>query len=264
VNGESTTPGASRIRDVLLALSISDFRIRYGRGRARVVKWLLDPIAALGIYLALVVVVLDRSGPAPGLSLACAVVPFQLVMMTFVNSLRCIEMRRSILLNLSVPRGLIPLASAVTESIAFAAALTIPFVMMLVYGVAPTVSILWLLPAVALTFLLAVSIGYVGALLGFWLPELVSFFVSSARALFFLAPGLIAYDQIDAQGRDLLPANPLTGIFETYRDAFLYGQAPEAWQLLIPLAASILVLAVALPVYLREAPHLAKAVTGSR
>lgn len=224
----------------------------------------MDPIAALAIYLALVVLVLDRPGAAPGLSLACAVVPFQLVMMTFVNSLRCIETRRAILLNLSIPRGLIPLASAFTESIAFFAALTIPIVMMVVYGVAPTISILWIIPGIALTFAIAVSLGYVGALLGIWFPELTPFFVSAARALFFLAPGLIAFDMISAEGRELLPINPLTGIFETYRDALLYGQAPAAWQLLVPLATSILILAISLPIFLREAPHLAKVVTGSR
>jgi len=253
-----------RAIDVLTALSISDFRVRYGRGGARVFKWLMDPVAALAIYLTLVVLVLDRPGPAPGLSLACAVVPFQLVMMTFVNSLRCIETRRAILLNVSIPRGLIPLASAFTESIAFTAGLSIPFVMMIIYDVAPTASIVWLIPGIALTFGLSVSLGYVGALLGIWFPDLTSFFVSSARALFFLAPGLIAFDQISAEGRDLLPINPMTGIFETYRDALLYGQAPAAWQLMVPLAAAVLILAIALPVFLREAPHLAKVVTGSR
>ena len=82
--------------------------------------------------------------------------------------------------------------------------------------------------------------------------------VSLVRTLFFLAPGLIALDQITGTARDLLPFNPLTGIFESYRDALLYGESPAAWELLVPLAAAGLLLAIALPVYRREQGHLAK------
>ena len=71
---------ARRMRDVLTVLTRSDLQVRYGRGRLRFVKWVLDPIAALGIYLLLVAFVLDQGTLATGLSLACAIVPFQLLL----------------------------------------------------------------------------------------------------------------------------------------------------------------------------------------
>src|SRR5207245_631264 len=70
-----------RAFDLLLTLTASDIRSRYGRGPARSIKWLLDPFAAVGVYLLLIATVVPRAGRAPGLSLACAVVPFQLLMM---------------------------------------------------------------------------------------------------------------------------------------------------------------------------------------
>ena len=45
---------ASRL-DTLAALTLSDLRARYGRGQARLVKWLLDPFALVGVFLLLVV-----------------------------------------------------------------------------------------------------------------------------------------------------------------------------------------------------------------
>ena len=60
--------------------------------------------------------------------------------------------------------------------------------------------------------------------------------------------------------RDLLPFNPLTGLFETFRDALLYGHSPAAWELLVPLGAAALVLAVSVPLYLREQSRIAKLV----
>ena len=36
--------------DLLVALAVSDLRARYGRGSVEVVKWLLDPFFAAGVY----------------------------------------------------------------------------------------------------------------------------------------------------------------------------------------------------------------------
>ena len=54
---------------MLAASSPSDLRARYGRGRLRLLKWLLDPFALVGVYLLLAAFVLDRqdgAGTEPG------------------------------------------------------------------------------------------------------------------------------------------------------------------------------------------------------
>jgi lipopolysaccharide transport system permease protein len=244
--------------DVLRVLTTSDLRVRYGRGRLRFLKWILDPLAALGVYLLLVSIVLARGEDAVGLSLACAVIPFTLLMASVVNALTSVQLRGSILLNMGFPRMLIPIASVTTETVAFSASLVLIPVMMLVYGVEPTAAILWLPVALALTVVLALALAYPSTLFGIWYPELQPFAVSFARAAFFIAAGLIALDEVTGIARDLLPFNPLTGLFEAYRDALLYGHAPAAWELLVPLAAAVLVLAVSVPLYMREESRIAK------
>jgi lipopolysaccharide transport system permease protein len=251
---------AGRIRDLLTVLARSDLRVRYGRGRLRFVKWVLDPIAALGIYLLFVVLVIDAGTTATGLSLACAIVPFQLLLSTVVNAISAVNVRRPIILNMRFPRMMIPIASLVTESVAFVVTLLFLPALMVVYWVEPTVSVIWIVPALAVTAALALALAYPATLFGIWYPELGSFAVSIARAAFFIAPGLIALDQVTGTTRDLLPLNPLTGLFETYRDALLYGQAPAAWQLLVPFGTAVLVFAVCLPIYRAEQARLAKLV----
>jgi lipopolysaccharide transport system permease protein len=261
--GDAGTPRRSalvRTIDVLLALSQSDLRARYGRGPWRLVKWLLDPFALVGVYLILVTLLLDRGGPAPGLSLACAVVPFQLLMMTIINSLSGLEIRRSIITNMAFPRALLPVASALTESMAFGASLLLLAAMMIVYGVAPTIAILWF-PLVLVTNLaFAVALAYPASLAGIWIRDLKPFIVSFVRTLFFLAPGLVALEQITGEANDLVRANPLTGLFEAYRAVLLYGESPAAWELLYPLGVGLAVAAVFVPVYLREQTAFAKVV----
>src|SRR5215210_168140 len=130
--------------DILLSLTLSDLGARYGRGAQRVLKWLLDPFALVGVYLLLVTIVLSTQGRAPGLSLACAVVPFQLIMSTVINAMMAVTTRRTIVLNMGFRRALIPFASALTESVAFVASFTLFALMMVIYRVQPTLSMAWL------------------------------------------------------------------------------------------------------------------------
>jgi ABC-type polysaccharide/polyol phosphate export permease len=250
----------ARTVDVLLALTESDLRARYGRGPWRLVKWLLDPFAVVGIYLILVSVVLDRGGRAPGLALACAVVPFQLVMSTIVNALNAVASRSSIILNMAFDRVLIPVAGALTETIAFAASLLLVALMMAVYGIAPTVAVVWLPLVIVVNVLLAVACGFGAALLGLWLPDLRPFAISFARTLFFLAPGLVPLAEVGGRANELLRINPLTGLFEAYRSILIDGEGPAAWQLLYPLLAAALLLGIFASLYRRDQREFAKVV----
>ena len=246
--------------DVIVALSESDLRARYGRGPLRLFKWLLDPFAAVGVYLLLTTFVLDRGGTAPGLSIACAVVPFQLVMSSIVNALSAVGMRRSIILNMTFERTVIPLSAVLTETIAFAASLLLLVMMMVVYGIAPTVAVLWLPVVLLSVVLLGIACAYISSLLGLWFRELRVFFISFVRTMFFLAPGLIALADIHGRANDLIKANPLTGLFEAFRDVLLYGQRPAAWELLYPFGFSVVMLLIFVPLYRLEQRDFAKVI----
>jgi lipopolysaccharide transport system permease protein len=250
--------GARRSLDILIALTESDLRARYGRGAWQLFKWLIDPFALVGIYLLLVTFILRRPGEAPGLSLACAVIPFQLVMMTIVNGMGAVQLRGSIIRNMAFDRVLIPISSMLTEAVAFAASLILLVMMMIIYTVAPTVQLLWLPVVLLVTVIFAVGCGYVAALIGVWIPDVRPFVISLMRAMYFLAPGLVALHEIGGRAQQLVKLNPLTGLFEAFRSIVLHGQAPEAWQLLFPLGWAVLLLGFALPLYIREQHQFAK------
>lgn len=234
--------------------------MRYGRGHLRVLRWLLEPFALAGVYLLFVAVVLNRPGTDVGLSLACAVVPFQLLMTTTTNALGSITGRRSIILNMTFNRFLIPLATTLTEIAVFSASFVLIVVMMAIYGVGPQTSLVWLPLALVVNVLLAVGIAFPASLFGLWFRELRVFAISFMRTLFFLAPSLVPHSVTSGTAYDLLKLNPLTGLFDTYRDIFLYGRTPAAWALLYPAGIAVLLLLVTLPVYRREQFQFAKVV----
>jgi len=246
--------------DVLIALTIADLRVRYGRGRFRVVKWLIDPLAALGVYLVLVSFAVSKSGEARGLSIACAVVPFQLVIATAVNSMSSVLTRRNVVLNMGFDKTLIPVSSVLTETAVFIADLALIVMTMAIYRVAPTTAILWFPLIFVVTVVFALGFAYPLTVFGVWYPELRLFGVSALRTLFFIAAALIPLASVEGDAHWLLQINPLTEIFESYRDVFLYGRAPSALNVLYPLAFAALLLAAFAPLYRREQRQFAKVV----
>jgi ABC-type polysaccharide/polyol phosphate export permease len=255
---QAVAPSPRRSLEVIAALTRSDLKVRYGRGRFTMIKWLLDPFAAVGVYLLLVAFVLNRRGYAVGLSIACAVVPFQLVMMTIINALRAVDLRRSVITNMAFDKSLIPVSSMCTEALGFSACFVLLALLMVVYGVTPTAWILMLPAVIAVTLFVATACAFPAALLGLWLPEMIPFVMSVARASYFVAPGLVALRYVYGRTHDLLIFNPLTGLFEGFRDALLYGQAPAWWELAYPAGFGALLIAIVYPLWRNEAPHFAK------
>jgi lipopolysaccharide transport system permease protein len=252
--------GLRRVTDLLVTLSLADMRARYGRDPLRFLKWLLDSMALVGVYLVLRTILLNRGGAAPGLSLACAVIPFHLMMMTVFNSMTTVRDRRAIVLNVGFNRTLLPASSACTEAIAFTGSLLLLFGLMAAYSVTPSAAMLWLPVVILVTVAFTISCAYPASLFGMWFPEWQNIARSLIRMLFFLAPGIIALNEIPTGAQQWVKLNPLTGIFESFRDVFLYGEAPAAWELLYPLAFSVVLLALSLPVYRREERHLPKVI----
>jgi lipopolysaccharide transport system permease protein len=247
-----------RAADLLISLGTADMRGRYGRGPWQFFKWLADPFFVTGVYLALVALVLNRPGGEPGLSVACAVVPFQLVIATVITALDSTRARGNIIGNMNFPRIYLPAAAAFTESLAFIACSVLLIIMMFAYLVAPTVAIVWLPLVVLMNLALAAAVAYPAALFALWFPDLRPFLVSMMRTLFFLAPGLVPLRDIYGYTDDVLKINPLTGLFEAYRAVLQYGHAPEVWMIAYPLTFAVIVAAIFIPIYRREHPHLAK------
>jgi lipopolysaccharide transport system permease protein len=261
--GHGLLPPASTVRqalDQVRLLTSSDLKIRYGRGGWQLIKWLIDPFALTGVYLLMVRFIFYRRTFAPGLNIACSIIPFQLVTMTVTNAMSAVQMRRAIIANMSFRKALLPISTALTEGAGFIASLTLLALMMAVYGVAPTASIAWLPLVLAVTLVFGIAVAYPVTLIGIWAPDTRGLLLSAVRTAYYLAPGLVGLAAIHGRTNTLVRLNPLTGLFEALRHAVLYRSSPPAWELAYPLAAALLILLVFVPLYAREQRHFAKVI----
>jgi len=253
--------GARAVRlmlEQLVLLTASDLKVRYGRGGWQLIKWLIDPFALTGVYLLMVRFIFYRQQRAAGLLIACSIIPFQLVTMTVTNGLSAVQLRRSIIANMSFRKALLPISTALTEATGFVASLTLLALLMVVYGVAPSASIAWLGLVLVETVLLGVAIAYPVTLIGIWAPDMRGLLMSAVRTAYYLAPGLVTLAAIHGRTNALVRVNPLTGLFEALRHAVYYRTTPPAWELLYPMLWAALLLLVFVPLYMREQRHFAK------
>jgi len=242
----------------LLVLTSSDLRSRYGRGRWQLVKWLIDPFALVGVYLLMDTFIFYRRPYAAGLSLACSVIPFQMITMTVQSSLDAVRQRGAILGNMRFRRVLLPFSTALTEACGFAGSLTLLALMIAVYRVAPSAQILWLPVGLVLTLLLGITVAYPVTLIGVWAPDMRGLMMSAVRAAYYLAPGFVTLSTIHGRTQTWVKVNPLTSLFELLRHAVLYRSAPPLWELLVPAGWIIALLLLFVPIYNREQRHFAK------
>jgi lipopolysaccharide transport system permease protein len=145
--------------------------------------------------------------------------------------------------------------------LAFATSFVLFPLMMLIYGVGPTSALLWLPVIVAVTIVLSIGAAWPFALLGVWVPKLGLFAGQALRILFFASAGLVALSEVSDDVHDWLVLNPLTGLFESFRHVFLYGDAPPFWQLAYPTGFGLLLMIAFVPLYRREKRNFAKLVS---
>ena len=129
------------------------------------------------------------------------------------------------------PRLILPIIPCFASLVDFVIAMTITFILLLVYGLTPTIWILFLPLLIIIMFLTASG-------LGFWLSALavqyrdipygVQFLVSM---LMWVAPIIWSTNQLPVEYRIYYGLYPMAGVIEGFRSA-LYGINPMPWDLI--------------------------------
>ena len=129
------------------------------------------------------------------------------------------------------PRLVLPLVPCLASLVDFVIAMTITFILLLVYGLTPTIWILFLPVLVLIMFLTASGLGlWLSALAVQYrdIPYGVQFLVS---ILMWVAPVIWSTNQLPVEYRMYYGLYPMAGVIEGFRSA-LYGINPMPWDLI--------------------------------
>ncbi len=238
--------------DVLLALAWARLREQRDFTASGVAKWILDPLSFTFVYFLLFAVVLARPQFAYLLFLFCALAPWRFFTGILVGSMGLVHSYAAPLTNRSFPRDVLPLVLVLTEGANFLVALTLFIPLMAYYSIVPTAALLWLPVAIGVLMFLSTGPAYLLTLLGLYFPDLRGAVQNLIRLGFFASTALVGTRDLPERFDLLLRANPVSGIFESFRAIVVYGQAPNPADLAYPLAVGLVLNVVGVALYRRR------------
>jgi ABC-type polysaccharide/polyol phosphate export permease len=149
-----------------------------------------------------------------------------------------------------LPRTMLPLVRVATEGINFVVALPLLAIPMAMYSIGPTWSLLWLPVVIAVLVLLVAGPTYICAIFGLYFPDYRGAAQSLIRIGFFASTALVTARKVPGPNlRRLLLLNPVSGIFDSFRDVVIGGHAPKFSHLLDPILAGLILLAAGVALY---------------
>lgn len=247
--------------EVFRALTIAEIKEERDLHLTGLLRWIVEPLSYMLVYVILLGAILNRPREALPLFLLAALIPFRFFTETLFRSMGVVKGYSPIITNRRIPRDILPLVVLASNATTLLLSFTLLLPFMVVYNTPFTPALLWLPVIFVILLVLTAGPAYIGALFGLYFPDLRGAVQNLVRVSFFLSTGLFSLKEVPGDDLpDLIDANPLSGIFDSFRAVILRGRAPGELDMLYPLAVGILLLALGLFLYRRRQDQFAKEV----
>lgn len=260
-------------RDLFLFLTWRSIKVQYAQSALGVGWAIIQPLFQMIVFTVVfghLAGVRSDGAPYSLFSLA-ALIPWTYFSAAVTTGTDSLVNNTKMLTKVYFPRLVMPLAAVTAKLVDFTIALTMLLVVMAIHRQTPAWNVLWLPLLVALMMLTAAGLGtwltalaiqyrdikyglhFLIQLLLFATPVIYSTYqIPDRYALGELAPALNGWD---AFPRILYAVNPMVGVIEGFRSAFL-GERPMPWDLIGVGALSALLMAASGCTYFRSRERL--------
>ena len=233
-----------------MALTAAELRATRDFSVAGFAKWIVEPISYMTIYFIVVAAILNNARFAYPLVLVCALGPWRYFTGVVHESMYLTNRYAETIKNRAFPTEVLPLMLMAAEATTFLVALVVFAPLMAHYDIAPTRALVFLPVVIVVLFLVTSGAAYAAAIFGLYFPDFRGAAQNLVRAGFFVSSGLVPIEEVPGQELPLLlQANPLTGIFDSFRAILLEGHAPRWTDIAYPTAVGAAMLVVGLALY---------------
>ena len=186
--------------------------------------WLvLNPLLLSAVYYLLIIIIGGASDALRYAHLTATLFLFYLVANSLTGGVKSITAGQRLILNTAFPRIMLPISAVVIAVFKFLPTLVIFFIIRSVLGLPYSWQMLWALPILLITIILALGLAITISCINVYFRDIASFLPSA------LKPAL----------RSLQVLNPLFPILESWSAALVHGQTPQGSNLLAALAWAI-------------------------
>lgn len=227
---------------------------------------LLDPMMFVGVYFVVFGLLLQQRAPGRTtefiLYLSVGVLAWRFHGAAIAQAANCVRGNRGLIHEISFPKAVFPVAICFSRLYDFLWGLVVVAVLVLLVGDGLTIHWLWLPLVLLLQLLFTLGLAFVVAHLGAFFADTVNIVDVGMRLWFYLSP---IFYQVRGE-RAIVPErylsvymlNPTACFFEAYRDALLWGRAPDSGVLIYVGIVSIVMILVGFAVFARGEGSFAK------
>jgi lipopolysaccharide transport system permease protein len=235
-------------RELLYFLVWRDLKVRYKQTALGAAWIVLQPIVSMVVFSFLFGTLLKvPSGNVPYPIFAyAALLPWNYFASSLNRSSTSVVGSAQLITKIYFPRLIIPISGVLSGLVDFAIAFLVLIGLMVYYGVAPTLAVVWLPAFLLLAILTALGFGlWLSALnvryrdINYLVPFLIQMWM-------YVTPVIYGSTLIPARFRFLLGLNPMTGVVEGFRWALLGSQLADAQAPGLLLVVPVIITAVVL------------------
>lgn len=231
-------------RELLFFLVWRDIKVRY-KQTALGVSWaVIQPLLTMVVFS----VFFGKLGkmpsdgiPYPIFSFA-ALVPWTLFSNGLTQASASVVSSSNLIKKVYFPRLIIPTATVLAGLIDFFIAFGVLVIMMLVYGIAPTVNSIWLPAFLILTVISALAVSVWLSALNVKYRDIKYIVPFLSQIWLFLTPIAYSASLLDEPWRTIYSLNPMVGVVEGFRWALLGAETPPSYSTLVSTIASVIIL----------------------
>ncbi|MDM0019588.1 ABC transporter permease [Variovorax saccharolyticus] len=243
-------------RDLLHILALRDVKLRYRQTAVGVVWVLLQPL--IGAWLFAFVFGRVAKLPTGDDRIPYFIFSYAglLIWNAFIQILQksseSLVSNSGLVSKIYFPRVVLPLSTVLGVLIDFAIGAVVLALLMAIYGIAPSVSLLFMPVALLMAILLALGIGLWAAALNVSYRDVRYVVPVFAQFLLWASPVAYASSNIPASAQWFVALNPMVGILESFRWAVL-GIPVANWSLVVVSAvASVLLFVIGSAIFQRH------------
>ena len=231
-------------RDLFWLWTLREIQVRYKQSMLGVAWAVLQPLALTAIFTVVFsrLVQIDTGGiPYPIFSYV-ALVPWTFFTTSLNFGIASLVNNMNLVTKIYFPREILPLASVGAAFIDFLVSAVILVGMMLLYGVRPGWTGLWIVPLLMIQIMFTIAVVLFGAAFLVFFRDVRFVVPLLIQVWMYATPIIYPATSVPAQFRTLYFLNPMAGVIDGYRRVLLLGE----WPMLDAIALEVIVTLVLL------------------
>lgn len=232
-------------RELILSLAMRDIRVRYKQTALGIFWAILQPAFAMVIFTVVFGYFAGMSSegyPYPVFAY-CALLPWQLFSQSLSGAGSSLITNRELLTKIYFPRLVIPLSQVFAGVVDFFVALPVLIILMLIYDIEPSLTILTLPILVLFTILVALSVGVWVSAWSVRYRDFQHLLPFLTMCWLYATPIVYSTNLVPENWRLLYSLNPMVGVIDSFRWALLGSGGFNGQSMLVSIIVVLLLLA---------------------